>query len=126
MISQQTADQLTGAGLALPVAASTLLAGADPTGLVMGLIGAVVMTFFLGSIDSRWKAGAGILFASLLAGYAGPVVAVAILHQWPDWRPVMDAAHPLVSLLIGASAPTIIPALLRGLARRAERFGGGE
>lgn len=72
------------------------------------------------------KAGSGILFASLLAGYAGPVVAVAILHQWPDWRPVLDAAHPLVSLLIGAAAPTVIPALLRGLARRADRLGGGE
>jgi len=32
----------------------------------------------------------------------------------------------LMSILIGGSAPTIIPALLTGLARRADRLGGGD
>lgn len=33
MATQQTVEQVTGAGIALPVAASTLMAGADPLGL---------------------------------------------------------------------------------------------
>jgi hypothetical protein len=126
MISQQTAEQATGAGIALPVAAATLMSGADPLGLVLGLVSAVMMTFIVGGVDNRWKAGAGILFAALLAGYAEPVFAAGILHQWPDWKPVLDLAHPLLSISIGGASPTIIPAFLKGLARRAERIGGGE
>ena len=126
MVTQQTAEQATGAGIALPIAASTLMAGADPMGLVLGLMSATMITFLLGGIDNRWKAIAGILFAALLAGFAAPVVAAGILHEWPAWKPVMDLAHPLVSISIGGAAPTIIPAFLKGLARRAEKLGGGE
>lgn len=125
-MTQQTIDQAAGAGIALPLAAATLLAGADPMGLVLGLIAAVTMTFALGGVDSKPKAFAGILFAALLAGYGMPVVAAGILHQWPEWKPVMDAAHPLVSIAIGGASPSIIPALLTGLARRADRLGGGD
>lgn len=126
MATQQTVEQATGAGIALPVAASTLMAGADPLGLLLGLVSATMITFLLGSVDNRWKAIAGILFAAMLSGFAAPVVAAGILHQWPEWKSVMDLAHPLVSILIGGAAPTIIPAFLKGLARRAERIGGGE
>ena len=126
MLPQQTTEQVTGAGIALPIAASTLMAGADPLGLVLGLMSATMITFLLGSINNRWKAVAGILFAAMLSGFATPAVAAAILHQWPTWRPVMDLAHPLVSILIGGAAPTIIPAFLNGLARRAEKLGEGE
>ena len=126
MATQQTAEQITGAGIALPIAASTLMAGADPLGLLLGMIAATLGTFLLGSVDNRWKAIAGILFAAMLSGFAAPVVAAGILHQWPDWKPVMDLAHPLVSIIIGGAAPTIIPAFLNGLARRADRIGGGE
>jgi hypothetical protein len=126
MVTQQTAEQATGAGIALPIAASTIMAGADPLGLLLGLVSATMITFLLGGIDNRWKAIAGILFAAMLTGYAAPVVAAGILHQWPDWKPVMDLARPLVSIFIGGAAPTIIPSFLKGLARRAERIGGGE
>lgn len=126
MATQQTVEQATGAGIALPVAASTLMAGADPLGLLLGMIAATLVTFLLGSVDNRWKAIAGILFAAMLSGFAAPVVAAGILHQWPAWKPVMDLAHPLVSILIGGAAPTIIPAFLNGLARRADRIGGGD
>lgn len=126
MISTQTTEQATGAVSALPIAATTLMMGADPLGLALGLMSAVMTTFIIGSIDNRWKAAAGVLFAALLAGYAAPTVAAGILHQWPDWKPVLDLAHPLISIAIGGAAPTIIPAFLKGLARRAEKFGGGE
>ena len=126
MATQQTVEQVTGAGIALPVAVSTLMAGADPLGLLLGLIAATLVTFLVGGINNRWKAIAGILFAAMLSGFAAPVVAAGILHQWPDWKPVMDLAHPLVSIIIGGAAPTIIPAFLNGLARRADRIGGGE
>ena len=125
-MTQQTIDQAAGASIALPIAAATLLAGADPMGLVLGLIAAVTMTFALGGVDSKPKAFAGIIFAALLAGYGMPVVAAGILHQWPEWKPVMDLAHPLMSIAIGGASPSIIPAFLAGLARRADRIGGGD
>ena len=40
--------------------------------------------------------------------------------------PCTTRARPLVSIFIGGAAPTIIPSFLKGLARRAERIGGGE
>ena len=126
MMVTNTTEQAAGLGIGLPIALSALLAGADVTGLVLGLIAATLVTFFLGSINNRWKAMAGVLFAAMLAGFAAPVVAAGILHQWPEWKPVMDLAHPLMSILIGGSAPTILPALLTGLARRADRLGGGD
>lgn len=113
MLTQQTAEQATGAGIALPVAASTLMAGADPLGLLLGMIAATLVTFLLGSVDNRWKAIAGILFAAMLSGFATPAVAAGILHRWPDWKPVMDLAHPLMSIIIGGAAPTIVPAFQR-------------
>ena len=126
MMVTNTTEQAVGLGIGLPIAISALLAGADVPGLVLGLITATLATFFLGSVNNRWKAGAGVLLAALLAGFAAPVIAAGILHQWPEWRPVMDLAHPLMSILIGGSAPTILPALLTGLARRADRLGGGD
>lgn len=125
-LPQQTTEQGLGTFFALPIAISTLLAGADPLGLLLGLVSATMMTFLVGGINNRWKAIAGILFAALLAGFATPAVGAAIMLQWPTWKPVMDLAHPLVSILIGGAAPTIIPAFLRGLARRAEKLGEGE
>ena len=126
MMVTNTTEQAVGLGIGLPIALSTLIAGADTTGLVLGLITATLATFFLGSVNNRWKAGAGVLLAALLAGFAVPVVAAGILHEWPAWKPVMDLAHPLMSIVIGGSAPTILPALLTGLARRADRLGGGD
>lgn len=120
MATQQTAEQITGAGIALPVAASTLMAGADPTGLVLGLAAAVPATFILGGIDSRLKAFSGIALAALLAGYGTPAVALALSIALPTMKPAIDIAGPLVSLLIGALGPTAIGALAAFIKRRGD------
>lgn len=130
MIVQQATDrvleQTAGTIIALPISFSAILVGADPVGLLLGLLAAVMMTFMVGGVDNKWKAVMGILFATLIAGYAAPVIIAGILYQWPKWKHILDLAHPLISLFLGAASPTIIPAFLKGLVRRAERLGGGE
>lgn len=116
----QQQEQATGAVAATVPALSTILMGADPTGLVLGLAAAVPATFILGGIDSRLKAFSGIALAALLAGYGTPAVALALSIALPSMKPAIAIAGPLVSLLIGALGPTAIGALAAFIKRRGD------
>ena len=126
MVTQQTTEQVTGVTLSIPVMITAMLTGLDTMGLVLGLSSAVIMTFTLGGIDNRWKALGVIALAAMMAGYGMPIVAQVILHYQADLKSIVDTAHPLISIIIGGASPTIIPAALSGLAKRAERMAGGE
>jgi len=111
MAPQQTVEQGIGTFIALPIAASTLLAGADPLGLLLGLLSAVFVTFMHGKIDSRLKAFGAVGIAALLAGYGAPAVGAGLMVQFPTFAPAIKLAGPLISLLIGALSPTVIVAI---------------
>jgi hypothetical protein len=126
MVAQQTAEQATGVALSIPVMITAMLMGLDPMGLVLGLISAVLMTFALGGVDNRWKALGGIALAAMMSGYSMPIVVQVILHYKAELKPIVDTAHPLISIIIGGISPTVIPAALSGLAKRAERIAEGK
>ena len=96
---------------------STLFVGADPVGLTLGLFAALLLTFFLGSVDSRTKAFCGVLLGSLLAGFGMPVVASIILGFMPGLKDVMASLKPLVSIGIGGAAPMLVPAAIEAAKR---------
>lgn len=99
----------TGAGLSTV----TLLLGAQVDALVIGLIAAVFVSIWLETIDNKVKAGASVLFAALLAGYGSPVAAQWVSVNMPDAAGNPEALRMLLALVIGASAPSIVPLLLR-------------
>lgn len=126
--SVQIADQAIGAGLGVAVTLPTMLAalqraGLDPMGLILGLMSAVLMTFLLGSIDSRSKAFGGIGLAGLLAGYGAPVVGQVLLSRFPDMTAVLQVSAPLISIGIGGIAPTLIPIAMARLKRIVSEYG---
>lgn len=120
----QQQEQATGAVAATVPALSTILMGADPTGLVLGLLSAVFVTFMHGKIDSRLKAFGAVGIAALLAGYGAPAVSAGLMVQFPAFAPAIKLAGPLISLLIGALSPTVIVAINLASAAWIKRQGG--
>jgi hypothetical protein len=117
----QHQEQATGAAIGAIPATATLLAGADPVGLMLGLFAAVMATFLTGAIDSRTKAAAGIFLATALAGYGAPVMGQVLLVQFPSFHAAIEVARPIISLVIGALSPTGIVAAATWIKGRGER-----
>jgi hypothetical protein len=116
-IQQVTHDTTYGIVAGALASLSTLFVGADPAGLTLGLFAALLMTFFMGSIDSRTKAFCGVLLGSLLAGFGMPVVANIILGFMPSLKDVMTSLKPLVSIGIGGAAPMLVPSAIEAAKR---------
>jgi hypothetical protein len=109
-MTAQMQQQAEGVAAASIPATATLMAGADPTGLLLGLLSAVFVTFLHGQIDSRMKAFGAIGIAALLSGYGAPVMGEVLLVQFPAFTPAIKLAGPLISLLIGALSPPAVVA----------------
>jgi hypothetical protein len=115
---QQTVNETTGGMIAGALTAlATLFVGADPAGLTLGLFAALLMTFFMGTIDSRTKAFCGVLLGALLAGFGMPGVASIILGFMPGLKDVMTSLKPLVSIGIGGAAPMLVPSAIEAAKR---------
>lgn len=93
--------------------------GAQVDALLVGLVAAILISFWLPTIDDRKKAAASVALSSLLAGYGSPVAAAwlagteAALHGGPDMR-------LLLALVIGIFCPTVVPVLLGWAKRKVE------
>lgn len=104
-----------GAGIGLT---GTIL-GAQADALIVGLVAAILISFWLPTIDDRRKATASVALSALVAGYGSPVAAVWLagtetaLKGGPDMR-------LLLALIIGIACPTIVPLLLGWAKRKVE------
>ena len=123
-MTAQFQNQAEGVTAASIPATATLMAGADPTGLLLGLLSAVFVTFMHGAIDSRLKAFGAVGIAALLAGYGAPAVGAGLMVQFPTFAPAIKLAGPLISLLIGALSPAVIVAINLASAAWIKRQGG--
>lgn len=104
-----------GAGIGL----TGTMMGAQVDALLVGLVAAILISFWLPTIDDRRKAAASVALSSLLAGYGSPVAAAWLagtetaLQGGPDMR-------LLLALVIGILCPTIVPVLLGWAKRKVE------
>lgn len=101
-----------GAGIGL----TGTVMGAQVDALLIGLIAAILISFWLPAIDDRRKAAASVALSALLAGYGAPVAAGWLAGTQPE----LAAGSPLrllVALSLGALCPTLVPAVI-GWARR--------
>lgn len=111
-----TAGILIGTGIGL----SGTVLGAQVDALVVGLVGAIIVSIWLPAIDDRLKATAAVALSALGAGYFSPHAAVWLaahlsLVDNPD-SPLRLAA----ALAIGTVSPAIVPVAitrLQGLVR---------
>lgn len=99
---------LTGAG----ISSVSILLGAQVDALVVGLVAAILSSVWMESIDNKAKAAAAVLLSALLAGYGSPVAAQYLAASVSALTP-NDPLRLMLALLIGASAPTLVPLALR-------------
>lgn len=94
--------------------------GAQIDALVVGLLAALFVSVWLDSIDNRIKAASSVLFSSLLAGYGSPVLAAWAASSVPGILGAGSGLRMLGALCIGATAPVLVPVIMRRLAGRIE------
>jgi hypothetical protein len=97
-----------GAGIGL----TGTVMGAQVDALLIGLMAAILISFWLPTVDDRKKAAAAVALSSLFSGY-GAVWAAQLLAT----KLAIVLPHELLALLIGVACPTMVPATL-GLAKR--------
>lgn len=100
---------LAGAGISL---SGGLLLGAQIDALVAGLLAALFVSVWLESIDDRIKAGAAVLFSSMLAGYGSPALSDLAASSLPGMAGGAPGLRMLVALVIGSLAPVLFPAIV--------------
>lgn len=105
-----------GAAVALPCS----LLGAQTDAMVVGLIAAVLISFWLEAIDDRKKAFLAVLTSSLVAAYASPPVAKQMVAWFPAVGGDADGFRLACAFGLGALGPTIIPKLLKRAERKVE------
>lgn len=93
--------------------------GAQADALLIGLVAAILISFWLPTIDDRRKAAASVALSSLLAGYGSPVMA-AWLAGTQTAMPAGAELSRLLALLIGVFCPTIVPVALGWAKRKVE------
>jgi len=90
--------------------------GAQADALLIGLVAAILISFWLPAIDDRKKAAASVALSALLAGYGAPVAAGWLAGTQPE----LASGSPLrllMALALGALCPTMVPVVI-GWARR--------
>lgn len=92
--------------------------GAQTDALIIGLIAAVFVSIQMDMIDNRLKAGAAVLFASLLAGYGSPVAAEWVAGNTASIGANSEALRLLLALLIGAISPSMVPFGIKYLGKK--------
>lgn len=109
-----TAGVIVGAGIGL----TGTVMGAQLDALLLGMIAAILMSFWLPAIDNRLRAGAAVAMSSLFAGYGSPIAAAQLSAQLggADTSPL----RLLMALVIGALGPTLVPLLVRRAAGLAQ------
>lgn len=114
------ASVVAGAAAGSIPAVSLVLLGAQVDALIVGLIAAIFVSIWLQSIDDKLKSGSAVLLSAMLAGYGSPAAATWVVAQVPTVASVADTVRLLLALVIGATAPFLIPLLIKRAAKKVE------
>ena len=109
------AGVLVGAGIGL----TGTVMGAQIDALMVGLIAAILISFWLPAVDNRGKAAASVALSSLLAGYGSPVAAAWLAADHAE----LASGSPLrllLALIIGVTCPSLVPVAIGWAKRRVE------
>lgn len=104
-----------GAGIGL----TGTVMGAQVDALIIGLVAAILISFWLPTIDDRKKAAASVAMSSLLAGYGSPVAAAWLAADQAEFSNG-SPLRLLLALAIGAATPTLVPVILTWAKRKVE------
>lgn len=88
--------------------------GVQTDALGLGLFAAMLVTLWLGSIDTRRKAFAAVGLSGLLAGYFSPHAASYVATKFTSLSADPSALRMPMALLIAIAAPFLVPIALIG------------
>jgi len=86
--------------------------GLDYDALIIGLISATFITFWLQNIDNLQKAASAVLFSALLSGFGSPVASVYLIATFPILKDASDALPALSAVIIGGTVTWGLPILI--------------
>jgi len=86
--------------------------GLDIDALIVGLMAASFVTFWLDTVDNPLKAGSAILFSALLSGYGGPVASIYAVAKMPMLVGAEGGVSALAAVIIGSSVTWGLPILI--------------
>ena len=89
--------------------------------MIIGLMAAVFVTFWLSTVDKPSKAAAAVLFSALLAGPGAPVAVVYIVAKFPMLGQVEMPLRYLLAVVIGGSVTWVLPIVIKTVRNK---FGG--
>ena len=86
--------------------------GLDFDAMIVGLMAASFITFWLDTVDNVPKAASAILFSALLSGFAPSVIAAYLIGKFPDLAQTSSALTLFMAVLVGGSVTWGIPLLI--------------
>lgn len=114
-MAAEPAVTVTGAAAGAAVAMVPAVAmGVQTDALGLGLFAAMLVTLWLGSIDTRRKAFAAVGLSGLLAGYFSPHAAAYAATKFTSLSADPSSLRMPMALLIAIAAPFLVPLALIG------------
>lgn len=98
---------------------TAMVFGAHVDALIISMIAAALVSFWMPSTNDRAKSCAAILLSSLLASYAAPVAADFLIAYFPAFSRVEAQGLRMVcALLVGICCPLLAPSAVDWARRR--------
>lgn len=88
------------------------MSGLDLDAMIVGLMAASFITFWLNTVDDFPKAASAILFSAMLSGFGAPVATVFMITKFPGLAGASNALPPLIAVLVGGSVTWGLPILI--------------
>lgn len=86
-----------------------MIDGLDLDAMVVGLMSACFVTFWLQTVNDIPKAFSAVMFSALLSGVGSPVATVYLISQFPGLAKASETLPLLIAVLIGGSTTWGLP-----------------
>lgn len=96
--------------------------GLNTDAMIVGLMSASFITFWLQTIDSISKAATGVLFSAFVSGFASPIASIYLISKFPSLAQASDGLQLLCAVVIGCTIPWGLPVFINFIKTK---YGGG-
>lgn len=89
-----------------------MIDGLNTDAMIVGLMSAVFITFWLDTIDNLPKAASAALFSGLLSGIASPLITTYVISNDPLFKNSGESLSLLAAAIIGGSVTWGLPIII--------------
>lgn len=86
--------------------------GLDSDALIVGLMSASFITFWLSTVDDKTKAASAVLFSGMLSGFGAPVATAYLVSKFHSLAQAGNALPLFAAVVIGGSVTWGLPILI--------------